>query len=99
MTPLHTAAVNGSPEIAELLIARGANVHAKRSDGKSPLHVAAYHGKYGVVRVLAANGADLSASISSNGGEGSDTTPRDEARDKAAFDAAWTAGLADRPSW
>ena len=36
-TPLHPAAVFGHKEIAELLIAKGANVNAKANDGRTPL--------------------------------------------------------------
>ena len=41
MTPLHAAAVEGYKEIAELLIAKGADVNAKDDDGATPLDLAA----------------------------------------------------------
>ena len=37
LTPLHSAAAEGYKEIAELLIAEGANVNAKDSHGETPL--------------------------------------------------------------
>ena len=37
LTPLHSATAEGYKEIAELLIAEGANVNAKDSNGKTPL--------------------------------------------------------------
>ena len=36
-TPLHQAARNGHKEIAELLIAKGADVNVKNEDGETPL--------------------------------------------------------------
>ncbi len=36
-TPLHSAAWSGQKEIAELLIAKGADVNAKDKDGETPL--------------------------------------------------------------
>ncbi len=40
--PLHAAVDEGHKEVAELLIANGANVNAKGRDGRTPLHDAAY---------------------------------------------------------
>ena len=39
-TPLHWAAMEGRKEVAELLIAAGANVNAKDVDGSTPLDLA-----------------------------------------------------------
>jgi len=36
-TPLHNAATQDDKEIAELLIAKGADVNAKDDDGETPL--------------------------------------------------------------
>ena len=41
-TPLHFAAGEGYKEIAELLIAEGANVDAKDKYGTTPLHIAVF---------------------------------------------------------
>ena len=40
ITPLHFASAKGHKEIAELLIAEGAEVNAKDEDGKTPLDYA-----------------------------------------------------------
>jgi len=37
VTPLHEAALWGHNEVAELLIANGADVNAKNDDGRTPL--------------------------------------------------------------
>ena len=64
-TPLHFAAGWGHKEIAELLIAKGADVNAKSEgldmDGWTPLHCAAVFGKNEVVELLIAEGADINA--------------------------------------
>jgi ankyrin repeat protein len=39
-TPLVVAAVRGHKEVAELLIAKGADVSAKNDDGETPLDLA-----------------------------------------------------------
>jgi ankyrin repeat protein len=39
-TPLHWAAARGHKEVAELLIAEGADVNAKGDDGNTPLGTA-----------------------------------------------------------
>ncbi len=57
-TPLHNAATK---EIAELLIAEGADVNAKGYLDGTPLHPAAWYGHKEVVELLIANGADVNA--------------------------------------
>ena len=61
-TPLHFAALFGRKEVAELLIAKGADVNAKDAVvGFTPLHRAAYHGRKEVAELLIAKGADVNA--------------------------------------
>ena len=66
LTPLHNAAHNGHKEIAELLIAKGANVNAKMDNGFTSLHWAAiapnaHEGHKEVAELLIAEGADVNA--------------------------------------
>ena len=65
-TPLHDAALNGHKEIAELLIAEGAEVNAKGKPGRTPLHWAAYNNHKEPVILLIGKGADVNA-IEKNG--------------------------------
>jgi len=60
-TGLHGAAWGGDEEFAELLIALGADVNAKRvKEGHTPLHYAAWDDKLALIRVLVRAGADVS---------------------------------------
>jgi ankyrin repeat protein len=62
ITPLMSAAWNGRPAIAKLLIERGADVNARASDdGQTALHNAAARGFDDVLTVLIAAGADVNA--------------------------------------
>ena len=60
-TALLDAAFWGRPELAELLIQRGANVNAKAEGGVVPLHEAARMNQMEVARLLLKHGADVHA--------------------------------------
>ncbi|MEG4021668.1 ankyrin repeat domain-containing protein [Microcoleus sp. S13C4] len=55
---LHLA---GSKEVAELLIAKGADVNARDTLGFTPLHFAAAYGRVKLAKMLIAKGADINA--------------------------------------
>ncbi|MBI5686673.1 MAG: ankyrin repeat domain-containing protein [Verrucomicrobia bacterium] len=59
---LHRAAAGknaGCKVIAELLLARGANINVQDHQGSTPLHVAIIHGTKDMVKLLLANKADV----------------------------------------
>ena len=66
-TPLHSAAAHNSLEVAQVLLANGADVNARASvnaQGESkwaPLHYAADHNSLEVAQVLLAHWADVNA--------------------------------------
>ena len=60
-TSLHWAALEGHKEIVELLIAKGATVDVKKTDGWTPLHEATRKGHKEIVELLIAKGADANA--------------------------------------
>jgi len=51
----------GDPNIAQLLIDRGADVSAADKDSQTPLHIASQRGQEAVARLLIDRGADVSA--------------------------------------
>ena len=55
------AASVGSREIAELLIAEGADVNAREKGGGTPLHQATYGDHVEVAELLIASGANVNA--------------------------------------
>ena len=60
-TPLHTAAICGYKDVAELLIAKGADVNARGKYERTPLHEAVANGRRDVVELLIAKGAHINA--------------------------------------
>ena len=60
-TPLHFATFKGHKEIAELLIAKGADLNAKDKKGRTPLFGAAQDGQKEIAELLIAKGADVNA--------------------------------------
>ncbi|KAL7803033.1 ankyrin repeat-containing domain protein [Trichoderma afarasin] len=57
-TPLSYAAKNGLDDVAQFLLAKGAEAESGGNDGQTPLHRAALSGNPGVVRLLLAAGVD-----------------------------------------
>ena len=80
LTPLGWAAVWGSNNAADFLIARGADVSARDVSGGTPLHMAAYKGQKGTVELLLRKGADV------NAGNAGGLTPLHKALEELAFD-------------
>ncbi|MES2789669.1 MAG: ankyrin repeat domain-containing protein [Planctomycetota bacterium] len=60
-TLLHAAAYDGKADIVKLLLALGANVNARHTNGRTPLHLAANKGYLDVIEILVRNGADIEA--------------------------------------
>jgi ankyrin repeat protein len=68
-TPLHYAAWKGHPEVARLLLERGAEVSLQNDNGHwggTPLHAAAHANQRAIAELLIAHGADVNCR-SSNG--------------------------------
>jgi cytohesin len=60
-TALHAAAELGHIDIAEYLVAHGANINAEDDYGLTPLHLAAYDKNKAMVEYLIENGANVNA--------------------------------------
>lgn len=60
-SPLHWAAIEDRPDMAKLLLERGADVNASDNHGMTPLHKAADFNRRAVAELLLANGADIGA--------------------------------------
>lgn len=58
-TPLMIAAMEGNPEITQLLIDRGADIFATNKYGRTPLHFAARGGNCATIRTLVSSGARI----------------------------------------
>ncbi len=55
-TPLHITAAQGRKDVAELLLANGADVNAKDNAGATPLHYAVANGRSDVAQLLSEHG-------------------------------------------
>ena len=61
LTPLHYV---NSADVAEFLIAKGANINAKDYlNGTTPLQIAATQGEFDIVKVLVSHGANLDGAL------------------------------------
>ena len=60
-TALHYAAVDGNTEIANILVANGADINMKDNDGNTALHRAVLMDYKEMVKLLIAAGADINA--------------------------------------
>lgn len=62
-TPLHLSLIGGYPDIANMLIGKGADVNVKTTNWEqtTPLHLAAALGYESTVRLLVEKGADINA--------------------------------------
>jgi cytohesin len=58
---LSESALKGQADIADLLLAKGANVNARDKSGATPLHQAALKGNLAFVTLLLQHGADVNA--------------------------------------
>jgi hypothetical protein len=66
-TPLHRAARDGHRDVAELLIAEGADVNAKSIDGKTPLDVAIMRSHTEIADLLRKHGGKTGEELKAEG--------------------------------
>ena len=57
-TPLHNAAMAGTPTVIAALLDAGARIDARDTDGRTPLHLAATYPRAGIIDALLDAGAD-----------------------------------------
>lgn len=89
--PLYAACVEGHYEIAEILVAHGADVNQSKGDGWTPFLVAASSGDARLVNLMIEGGADLNAA-SPDGSSAYDLALASGSRDVAGLiEAAWQA--------
>jgi ankyrin repeat protein len=67
-TPLHAAAYEGHKDVAELLLAKGADVNAKNIIGQTPLDLAAGNDHKDIMDLLMAHKADVNIHDAAAGG-------------------------------
>lgn len=82
-TPLHLATYFGHKEVAEHLLARGAEINAVNDNGDTPLHRASFIGREDLVMLLIQYNADVSV-INGEGRLPRDMAPANEAGDEIA---------------
>lgn len=81
VAPLHSAVAGGKFEIVRMLLANGADVHARQDLGLTALHGAAFEGTEEIIRLLLDHGADPDAK------DAAGKTPADIARDRGRENA------------
>jgi hypothetical protein len=62
---LHYAVMRGTPEILQLLLAKGVDVNSRTRNGTTPLHTAVLYNRYEVAEMLLKKGAEVDAKSSS----------------------------------
>lgn len=82
-TPLHLAIYFGHKDVAEVLLAKGAELNAVNDNGDTPLHKASFIGREDLVMLLIQYNADVSV-INGEGRLPRDMTPSNEVGDEIA---------------